>query len=112
MVRKNLIVAISIASLGGPAFSAVEQLSCEKPENANQEQCLCRDSNIENLTAAQKDICVTWLANGGVPAAGLGVTNFAPLIAPVAGVLGAAVAAGAGGSTTGTTGTTSTTGTN
>lgn len=109
MIRNVFFLAASILTFGTPTFAAVEQLNCRKPENAAKEQCFCRDSNIENLSNTQRDICVAWLANGGVPATGGGVTNFAPLVAPVAGVLGAAAAAGAGGgSTTGTTGTTGT----
>jgi hypothetical protein len=94
-IRRILIIGSSLGALASSAFAAVEPLNCKAPVNA------------------AKELCVAWIASGGVPAGGgAAVTNFAPLIAPVAGVLGAAAAAGAGGSTTGTTGTTSTTGTN
>ncbi|WP_027238493.1 hypothetical protein [Pseudophaeobacter arcticus] len=112
-IRRILIIGSSLGALASSAFAAVEPLNCKAPVNAAQEECFCQDSNIPNLSDADKELCVAWIASGGVPAGGgAAVTNFAPLIAPVAGVLGAAAAAGAGGSTTGTTGTTSTTGTN
>ncbi|WP_297339845.1 hypothetical protein [Pseudophaeobacter sp.] len=111
-IRRILIIGSSLGAFASSAFAAVEPLNCKEPVNAAREECFCQDSNIPNLNDADKELCVAWIANGGVPAGAAGVTNFAPLIAPVAGLVGAAAAAGAGGGTTGTTGTTSTTGTN
>ena len=110
--RKILIVGSSLGAFASSAFAAVEPLDCNAPVNAAKEECLCQDSNIPSLSEEDRELCVAWIAEGGVPVGGAAVTNFAPLIAPVVGVLGAAAAAGSGGSTTGTTGTTSTTGTN
>jgi len=73
--------------------------NCKELVNAAKKECFCQDSNILKLSEEDKELCVAWIANGSVPVGGAAVTNYAPLIAPIAGVLGAATAAGAGGST-------------
>jgi hypothetical protein len=67
-IRSILIIGSSLGALASSAFAAVEPLNCKAPVNAAKEECFCQDSNIPNLSDAGKELCVAWIASGGVPA--------------------------------------------
>ncbi len=94
MAFRIFVTLLALSSMGAPAMAQTEpttpqtqpvqntQLDCNDPANAEAEACLALPGD--------------------------GVTNFVPLIAPLAGLLGIGALAG-GGSTTSTTSTPSTT---
>lgn len=79
-----LLSNAAFAQTAVPADTAQQQIDCDDPNNADDDECL------------------------GLPVGGDTITNFVPLIAPLLGVgaVAAAVAGGGGGDTTSTVSTT------